>query len=131
VTLTTPSSGHAAELSHGVVTIPQSYTATLTSGSTAANKIFAEVDLGSVSGTVYLDVNDSGVQGDTTGEVGIANVTVTLTGTDYLGNAVSRTTTTNSAGQFSFTGLLPSSPAGYTLRETQPAGFLDGIDTVG
>jgi hypothetical protein len=94
-------------------------------------KDFAEVDLGSVSGYVYLDVNDDGIKGDTTGENGIANVTVTLTGTNYLGNAVTVTTKTDSTGLYSFPNLLPSNAAGYTVKETQPAGYLDGQETVG
>src|SRR5439155_14833241 len=68
VTLTTPSAGHQAEQSHGAVTIPVSYTVTVGGNSTGIK--FAEIDLGSVSGTVFLDVNDSGIQGDNAGDVG-------------------------------------------------------------
>jgi hypothetical protein len=131
VKLITPSSGHVAELSHGGITVPQSYSFTLASGGTSSGNNFAEVDLGSVSGTVFLDVNDSGIQGDCSGETGIPNVTMTLTGKDYLGNSVSKTTTTNSNGNYSFTGLLPSDANGYTLTETQPAGYLNGNEIAG
>ena len=51
----------------------------------------------------------------------IAGTTVTLTGTDDFGNAVSKTTTTNGSGHYSFTGLNPSNAAGYTVTETPPA----------
>jgi len=63
--------------------------------------------------------------------VGIANVTVTLTGTDYTGAAVSKTLTTDANGKFSFTGLMPSNSTGYTVKEIQPASFVDGLETVG
>jgi hypothetical protein len=131
VKLTTPSSGDVAEMNHGTVTITTSYAAALGSGGSSANNNFAQVDLGSLSGTVFLDVNDSGTQGDTAGETGVAGVTITLTGADYLGGAVSKTSTTGSDGKYSFTGLLPSSSTGYTIKETQLAGYLDGIDKVG
>ncbi len=45
-----------------------------------------------------------------------------LTGTDAFGNSVSKTTTTNGSGQYSFTGLNPSNASGYTVTETPPAG---------
>ncbi|MFO1502612.1 MAG: SdrD B-like domain-containing protein [Steroidobacteraceae bacterium] len=71
-----------------------------------------------ISGRVWRDVNRNGTL--EAGEVGIAGVTLTLTGTDTLGNAVSRTVTTDASGNYSFTGL----PAGtYAVAETQPAGF--------
>ena len=61
-------------------------------------------------------------------DAGVAGVTVTLTGTDHLGNAVSLTTTTNSAGRYSFTGLRPGT---YTLTKTPPSGWLEGPAQVG
>jgi hypothetical protein len=51
----------------------------------------------------------------------IAGTTVTLTGTDAFGKSVSKSTTTSSSGQYSFTGLNPSGSAGYTVTETPPA----------
>ena len=82
-----------------------------------------------VSGTVFLDTNDNGVQD--AGEPGIGGVTVTLTGTDAQGNPVSRPTTTGSDGKYVFTGLPPSDATGYTLTEAQPAIYTDGTDTPG
>src|SRR4029077_878181 len=68
---------------------------------------------------------------------GINGVTVTLTGTDDKGNAVSLSTTTatvaGQAGSYAFTGLRPSNGAGYTITETGtgvPATFIDGKDSV-
>ena len=55
-------------------------------------------------------------------------MTVTLTGTDDLGQPVSASTTTNAAGYYEFVGLRPGS---YKVVETQPAVYLDGKDTAG
>ena len=80
----------------------------------------------SLSGNVYVDCNDNGIFDN--GESPIANVTITLTGTDDLGHAVNLQTTTNASGAYSFTELRPGT---YILTETQPAGFTDGKDTIG
>src|SRR5207248_2958804 len=61
-------------------------------------------------------------------ESSIPGTTVTLTGTDDLGNPVSQTATTGATGLYSFTNLRPGT---YQLNETQPAGYLDGRDTIG
>jgi uncharacterized repeat protein (TIGR01451 family) len=82
----------------------------------------------SLSGIVYLDLNNNGVD-DGGGETGISGVTVTLTGTNFLGTPVNVTTTTNASGQYTFTGLLPSNGSGYKIAETQPAAYLDGKET--
>ena len=79
---------------------------------------------------VWEDKNANGVQDS--GENGIANVIVTLSGTDGAGNPISTTTTTNSAGAYNFTNLAPGS---YTVTFNKPAGYtasptdLGGDDT--
>jgi hypothetical protein len=81
----------------------------------------------SLSGLVFEDFNNDG-QVDF-GEKGISGVTITLTGTDFLGNAVNvPPQTTDSDGAYVFLNLLPGC---YYLTETQPAGYLQGIDSVG
>jgi hypothetical protein len=81
----------------------------------------------SLSGVVWEDFNDDG-QVDF-GENGIDGVTITLTGTDFLGNAVNLPPQlTSGGGAYSFLNLLPGT---YTLTETQPAGYLQGLDSVG
>src|SRR5690606_37236779 len=64
------------------------------------------------------------------GEEGIGGVTVTLT--DASGMPTGRTARTSSdpsrKGFYEFTDLAPGS---YGLAETQPSGWLDGIDTPG
>jgi hypothetical protein len=80
----------------------------------------------SLSGVVWEDFNDDG-QVDF-GEKGISGVTITLTGSDFLGNPVSLSQQTDSDGAYVFLNLYPGT---YTLAETQPAGYLQGIDSVG
>jgi hypothetical protein len=81
---------------------------------------------GSLSGIVWEDFNDDG-QVDF-GERGIHGVTVRLTGTDDLGNSVSLSQSTDADGAYLFLNLRPGS---YRVTETQPAGYLQGINTVG
>ena len=100
---------------------------TLVAGANSIENNFGELVPAKLSGYVYEDAANDGVKG--AGEVGIAGVTVTLTGTDDLGNPVSTTTTTDATGKYSFDTLRPGT---YTVTETtQPAGKLDGKDTAG
>lgn len=80
----------------------------------------------SLSGSVYNDANRNGTFDS--GEAGIAGVTLTLTGTDNSGQAVSLTTTTGGDGSYSFPGLQAGS---YTITETRPDGYYTGQNTVG
>ncbi|MBI1927242.1 carboxypeptidase regulatory-like domain-containing protein [Candidatus Poribacteria bacterium] len=98
----------------------------LGAGVNGVNNNFGELLPASLAGNVYSDANNDGIFQGT--ESGIANVLVTLTGTDDLGNPVSLTTTTASDGSYSFGNLRPGT---YVITETQPAGYLDGKDTIG
>jgi hypothetical protein len=80
----------------------------------------------SLSGIVWEDFNDDG-QVDS-GEKGISGVTITLTGADDLGNPVNLTQTTDADGAYVFLNLRPGT---YKITEAQPAGYVQGIDTVG
>ncbi len=90
----------------------------------------------SVSGRTFLDLNGNGDQnGSIIGaDQGLGNVGITLTGTDLYGYAVSYSTITDNAalgagstrGDYLFTNLAPSNAAGYTITQTQPAGFPNG-----
>jgi uncharacterized repeat protein (TIGR01451 family)/fimbrial isopeptide formation D2 family protein len=79
-----------------------------------------------LSGKVFYDPNDNGVFDGS--DTGITGASVTLTGFDFLGNAVRTTDQTDGNGNYSFTNLRPSDATGYTITETQPAGYLDGKD---
>ncbi|MBO9325948.1 MAG: hypothetical protein J7463_11310, partial [Roseiflexus sp.] len=99
---------------------------TLTPGMASLNNNFGELRPASLSGRVYYDVNNSGSLD--AGEPGISGVTITLTGTDDLGNLVTLTTTTDASGVYTFTNLRPGT---YTVSETQPVGYFDGAESVG
>src|SRR5207247_9280777 len=80
----------------------------------------------SLSGVVFSDFNNDG-QVDF-GEQGIVGVTITLTGTDDIGHAVNLSQTADGDGTYVFLNLRPGT---YTITETQPAGYTQGINTVG
>ena len=105
----------------------------------AANNLFGET-LASLAGSVYQDngtgsaaLANNGLKD--AGEAGIANVPVTLTGTDLLGNVVSRSTTTDANGNWLFDGLLPPNASGYRVTEgaipAASGSFIDGRETLG
>ena len=80
----------------------------------------------SLAGFVYFDANNNGIFESR--EFGIANVTVTLNGTNDLGNSVILVTMTAADGSYSFTNLRPGL---YMITETQPTAFITGKDTIG
>src|SRR5262245_45775075 len=80
----------------------------------------------SIAGSVYEDRDDDGDLDAR--EVGIAGVTVTLTGTNIDGDPVSLEVTSEVDGTYVFTGVPPGT---YDLTESQPDRHLDGIDTAG
>src|SRR5262249_29418328 len=83
--------------------------------------------LASLSGFVWNDTADNnGIK--EAGEPGISGSVVTLTGKDYLGNPVNATSTTDVNGFYKFTGLQAGT---YKLTQDQPAGYVDGKDTIG
>lgn len=96
---------------------------------------FGEV-LGSLAGAVFEDFSATAANNNNgvfdSGENPIANATVTLTGTDALGNPVNFTTQTDATGAYVFGDLLPPQAGTfYTITETQPAGYIDGRHTPG
>jgi uncharacterized repeat protein (TIGR01451 family) len=99
---------------------------TLTAGQVDTSRDAGLVTPSSLAGVVFSDLDEDGTQDP--GEPGIAGVTVTLTGTDDLGTPVNLVGATGADGTWSFTNLRPGT---YTVTETQPAGFFDGIDTAG
>ena len=114
---------------------------TLVSGTPQPGVDAGMYELSSISGTVFADLDANGLQGTgcvltstrhllragaTACELGIGGVTVTLTGTTGSGVPVSLTTTTAADGTWSFAELVPGS---YTVAESQPAAWSDGVDT--
>ncbi|QGJ68626.1 Hypothetical protein PBC10988_2870 [Planctomycetales bacterium 10988] len=95
-------------------------------GAKGVNYNFAEIKPSSLAGTVFDDLNNNGIQ--ESGEPGIEGVTLILTGTNQFGPIIPVLTTTNSLGEYLFDNLRAGT---YTVREMQPANYLDGIDTVG
>jgi protocatechuate 3,4-dioxygenase beta subunit len=98
----------------------------LSSGVNGINYNFGELPPSSLAGKVYADANNNGALDP--GEVGIGAVTVTLTGTDDLGNPVTAATTTAADGSYVFGNLRPGT---YSIKETQPAAYFDGKDSLG
>jgi subtilase family serine protease len=78
------------------------------------------VTASSLSGHVYLDVNNNGIMDPV--ELRLPNVPVTVHG------RLQRTVLTDDSGFYEFTGLPPGV---YTLTEAQPSAFLDGSDRMG
>jgi uncharacterized protein (DUF2141 family) len=101
-------------------------TFTVVAGDTGTGYLFADVQASSAAGTVYRDLDNDGVI--EAGETGVSGTTITLSGTNDFGRAVSVTATTTAAGAYSFAGLRPGT---YAITETQPAGLLDGKETLG
>ncbi|NLB59306.1 MAG: hypothetical protein GX805_12725, partial [Gammaproteobacteria bacterium] len=78
-----------------------------------------------LGGRVFFDRNHNGDQ-DAPADTALAGVVIRLTGTDLHGTAIDLTATTDASGDYRFTGLPPSDADGYTLTQTQPAGYDNG-----
>ncbi|MDA7980313.1 MAG: LEPR-XLL domain-containing protein [Pirellulales bacterium] len=96
----------------------------LSSGVDARHYDFAEIPAAGISGYVYADDNNNGIKD--AGEQGIGGTSIELL--DESGNGTGIMTVTASDGSYSFLGLQPGM---YGVREVQPAGYLDGMDTAG
>lgn len=103
---------------------PNEVTVNLTPG--AAQVVDFGETVSSMAGHVFVDTSNDGVR--QSGEAGIEGVLVTLTGVDAAGNPVTRTATTDAAGEWLIDDLLSGT---YHLVETQPQGYADGLDSAG
>ena len=93
---------------------------------------FGELRPSRLSGTVFNDRNNNGTQDP--GETGIGGVTLTISGSDDRGNALTGTVytvTTQPDGTYAFENLRPSDATGYTITQTQPAAYNDGVHDAG
>src|SRR5262249_12843447 len=90
---------------------------------------FGEWIPATLSGHVYGDISATGFNDGIrqSGEPAISGVSVTLNIQDDLGTRTA-IASTDSNGYYQFTGLRPGT---YALSEQQPAGWLDGKDTIG
>ena len=109
--------------STGTITNPVTVATTTIDTNAANNSAQAQTvidppdpETSTISGTVYVDTNNNGIQD--AGEVGIAGVALALTGTDTDGNAITRDTTTDANGDYQFENL----PAGTFAVNENPAG---------
>ncbi len=99
---------------------------TVNGGQDSIDNDFAETKPAELSGIVYHDRNNDCDQD--AGEEGIAGVTIELQPVNVPGLTSSIFTTTNAAGEWSFTNLMPGE---YRVVEVQPATYLDGCDEAG
>ena len=93
----------------------------------SAGNHFAE-RVASIAGVVWLDANNDGTR--QAGEAGIVGVTITLAGTDANGTPVSRSTSTDAAGNYRFDDLLAAGPGGYTLTEQAAQPVVGALTTL-
>ncbi|QDV58092.1 MSCRAMM family protein [Rosistilla oblonga] len=98
-------------------------TITLSAGGEGTHYDFCEAAPAKISGYVYHDQSNDGIRDS--GEEAIPGALVELI--DSTG-AVVASRQTDANGFYQFDNLLPGE---YTLRETTPAGYLDGLDTAG
>lgn len=79
-----------------------------------------------LSGFSYVDTNNDGIFQAI--ELPLMGVEIQLVGVDEQNNSVERTTFTNVDGFYKFNDLAPGN---YTVTQTQPVQFVDGLDTLG
>jgi hypothetical protein len=111
----------------GGVTTPNQFSSILLGQNVnGSDNNFAQLLPGTISGAVFVDQDRSSSWSG--GDAILAGVTLQLTGTDDLGQAINQTTQTSAAGTYAFEGLRPGS---YTVTEIQPAGYLQGTNFIG
>jgi len=96
---------------------------TLPAGKDGVRYDFCEAAPGGISGYVYHDASNDGRRG--ANEEPISNVKIELVNASGVVVAVTQTGTN---GAYRFDGVLPGT---YAIREIQPLGYLDGIDSAG
>ena len=83
----------------------------------------------SIAGTVFNDVNGNGKREP--GDLPLAGVTLTLTGTDASGQPVTRSTVTARDGSYRFVDLPLDNGAGYTIVQSPVPGSTHAGETPG
>jgi len=120
--VTTPDS--AGDTVHSDITVTANEPEADNGNNVAAEQTTVRLRPSGISGRVYVDVDGNG--SFDTGERPLSGVSLTLTGTDFFGDVVNLTVTTDAAGRYSFDDIVASDANGYTLTETQPAGWAEG-----
>jgi serine-aspartate repeat-containing protein C/D/E len=108
----------------GVVSQNLITTITLAGGIDAADYDFCELAPAQLCGYVYRDLNGNGHKDPQ--DPGIAGATLVLL--DSAGRPTDLTAVTDASGFYCFASLRPGT---YGVRESQPAGYFDGLDTAG
>lgn len=98
---------------------------TLGPGTDLVNYDFCEIEPASIQGLVHVDDDGDCLYEPADGEVPLPGVVIELI--DESGNVIA-TTQTNASGIYKFANLKPGK---YSVRETQPAGYLQGGQKVG
>ncbi len=101
------------------------YNITLISQQLDDNNDFGNYQYATKSGVKFNDLNGDGVKD--AGEPGLANWTITLEGKDGWAMPISKTTTTDANGEYTFS--VP--PGSYTVCEVQKAGWIQTIPAAG
>ncbi|WP_405629475.1 SdrD B-like domain-containing protein, partial [Pseudoalteromonas sp. Ld20] len=83
-------------------------------------------DTATISGRVYFDANQDGTIADN--DKLLAGVAITLIGQDIFGTDINLTTQTSAQGEYTFADLFASDANGYTVTQTQPALYKDGVE---
>ncbi len=113
-TFTEPgAAGTVSQTNHCLVFLP--------SGGSVTNLDFGFYQPVTIGDFVWNDANANGIQDS--GETGLTNLSVTLTGTDGAGRAVSLTTLTDTNGNYAFT----VAPGTYTVAVSTPTGYAASI----
>jgi len=113
--------------------VPVTVRATDTAGNVTSQSFNIEVKSasGSISGFVYVDADNDGLRVTPGGQSHLAmqGVVVRLLAADGQGNWTQLSSvSTGSDGSYSFDNLTPGT---YRMQEVQPAGYLDGKETLG
>ncbi|HVT26728.1 MAG TPA: SdrD B-like domain-containing protein, partial [Lacipirellulaceae bacterium] len=101
-------------------------------GAWASNAIAVPITgTAQLGGWVYVDRNNDGqlaFSNEPNPEYVIGDVSISLYSKVSNVETLISTTQTDSFGRYLFEGLTPGT---YSLRETQPVEYVDGIDTIG